>query len=347
MNRLPQHERFVVTDQVAVRDALARMNQLEHQFLIVVDQRGHVVGTLTDGDVRRALVHGVSVEDPVRRAMRSDPVVGVVGDDSGNHARLAELPRALAFLPVADSAGLLREILVARNTDRSFRHALIMAGGEGRRLGERTRTVPKPLLPVAGVPMLEHIVRGLEAAGVLEVYVSVHYLANQIEGFAASRQGAARMVILREEEPLGTAGSLALLPPQHEPILVVNGDVLTKIDFVAMGAFHREHGYDGTIAVTTYQVDVPFGVIQHDDRGMFTGMDEKPTMRFFVAAGIHLLSPAFMSLVPAGRRVDMPELLHIGREAGLRLGVFPIHEYWTDIGRPDDFAAADNREDLG
>ena len=150
--------------------------------------------------------------------------------------------------------------------------------------------------------------------------------------------------VIREEISLGTAGALSLLPRQIDgPVLVINGDVLTKLDLGALDYYHHTHGHDGTIAVSPYRVAVPYGVIRQDEKGIFQRIDEKPTLTYFVAAGIYMLGPEFCRLVPPKTRIDMPELLNLGRAAGLKIGLFPIHEYWVDVGRPDDLDAA-NRD---
>ena len=155
-----------------------------------------------------------------------------------------------------------------------------------------------------------------------------------------ARTSKADIGLIRESQPLGTAGALGLVPETlDEPILVLNGDVLTKTDFVALDAFHRQHGYDATIAVARHSVEIPYGIVRHDDGGAFRGIDEKPVLRNFVAAGIYYLSPAFVGLVAPNEATSMPALLNDGHRIGMRIGLFPIHEYWADIGRPEDLDA--------
>ena len=218
-----------------------------------------------------------------------------------------------------------------------------MAGGFGRRLGERTLKTPKPLLPVGGRPVLDHLLERLEKAGIGNIHISLHYYADKIRSYIAARDNKAKFSFVEEETPLGTAGALArLLPRPSAPVLVMNGDVLTNVDFGALHDFHIRHGFDATVGVARYEVEVPFGVVRYGDDGLFAGIDEKPLISSFIAAGIYYLSPEFVALVPNNRPMDMPELLNLGRGIGLRIGVFPIHEYWTDIGRPDDLERAED-----
>ena len=202
--------------------------------------------------------------------------------------------------------------------------------------------MPKPLLPLRGKPILEHVLLQLEDAAVPQIYVSVHYLHEKIEAFVQNRDNRARIDLVHETDLRGTAGALALLPKRlAEPILVMNGDIITDVNLPAMARFHEEHGNDATIGITTYACEIPFGVVRHDERGAFAGIDEKPTKRFPVLAGIYILSPSAVAITPRDRRIDMPDLLMMGMEMGLRIGTFPIHEYWIDVGQPHDFATAE------
>jgi NDP-sugar pyrophosphorylase family protein len=307
-------------------------------FQIVVSESGHVLGTVTDGDIRRAMLRGVAMGDSVEMCMRKTPVLGRAGEDITNRVLL----RRAWFLPVVDAAGRLDHVLIQRRFEQPFNRALVMAGGFGRRLGNLTREKPKPLLPVGGRPILDRVLEQLEDAGISTIHLALYYRAGQIRDFIARRHNQAEIKFLEESEPLGTAGALAQLSNNvEEPILVANGDVLTQVDFGALYEFHSRHGYDGTVAVSRYETEIPFGVIRQTADGLFAGIDEKPRMTHFVAAGLYYLSPEFIALTPRGRPVDMPELLTLASGAGLRIGLFPVHEYWIDVGRPGDLAAAD------
>lgn len=316
-----------------------RLNASEHLFQLVVDASGRLLGTVTDGDVRRALLSGVGLEDPVRDCMHTTYVAGRKGEDIRN----LERANGTKFLPILDADGRVCEALVPDSGLGGIETAIIMAGGFGRRLGERTASTPKPLLPVAGKPMLEHVIAGLEAAGVTTAYLTLHYLADQIRAFGEAREGTMRLKYLVEEEPLGTAGALTLIPEiASSPVLVINGDVITNADFAALYDFHARQQHDATIGVSRYEQQLPFGVVRRDAAGLFEGIEEKPTISEFVSAGVYYLEPAVLALIPRGRAVDMPEVLNAARQVGMKIGLFPIHEYWTDLGRPHDLAAAES-----
>ncbi len=340
MISLQNIEIYLCSQSLNIREAMARLNLTDHQFQLVIDEGGRLLGTVTDGDIRRAILSGLDMDRSVIECMHRDVVVGQVGDDTENAALLAAT--AVTFLPVLAEDRKIVEILVTAAQATGISHALVMAGGYGRRLGERTHKIPKPLLEVGGEPILEHVLRGLEEHGVSDVCISTHYLADHVEAFLKGRNNASRMTVIYEDNPLGTAGALSLLPDvASQPILIVNGDVITSTDYDALKDFHVRHGYDATIAVTRYDVEIPFGVVRHDEDGLFQGIDEKPAETHFIAAGIYFLSPEFRALVPNETNMDMPELLNLGRGIGLRVGLFPIHEYWIDVGNPEDLAASD------
>jgi dTDP-glucose pyrophosphorylase len=338
MQKIHRFEHLTCTEGATVKEALSRIGKATpNLFQIVISDEGHVVGTITDGDVRRAMLDGITMVDAVVRCMCKTPIVGKINDDHGNRA----LSLRAWFVPVVDEQGKLDHVLVQARNDTRLDRALLMAGGFGRRLGELTRDMPKPLLPVGGRPILDRVLEQIENAGISHVTIAVHYKASQIKEFVRSRRNAVDISFIEEGEPRGTAGALSqLVGNVDKPLLVVNGDILTQVDLGAMHEFNLRHGYDGTVAVSRYEVEVPYGVIRQAGDGSFAGIDEKPRITYFVAAGMYFLSPEFVALTPSDRAVDMPELLTLGREAGLRIGLFPIHEYWKDVGQPDDLALA-------
>ena len=339
--RIVDLKHYFVPATATVRDVLARLNSTEHLFQLVIDADGFLMGTVTDGDIRRAILAGATLDDLATACLHRNPVTGHIGDDIGNLEKICGLGSARPFLPVLDSSGRVREVIASGDSGSRVSAALVMAGGPGTRLGERTRMTPKPLLSVAEKPILDHVLDGLENGGVSDIYISVHYLAEQIEAFVEKRDNRAHIRLLREGERRGTIGALALLPKPQGPILVVNGDVITRTDYAALGVFHARHGFDATIGVARHEIDIPFGVVRQTDGGLFERIDEKPRVSHFVAGGIYLLNPTFAALVPDDRPMDMPELLNQGRTLGLSIGLFPIHEYWIDVGRPHDLEAAD------
>ena len=323
---------------MSIREILARIDRASpNLFQVVLDDEQRVVGTVTDGDIRRAMLASMDLDDPVGGCMNGSPRVATQADLDSNDV----LIDMSFFLPVVDADGRLTQILTRQRHAGSIGRVLVMAGGFGLRLGEHTKQRPKPLLEVANKPILEHVLSQIEKAGIRDVHIAVHYLADQIAEFIGARNNQAHIQLINETEPMGTAGALSRLPTDLDgPVLVINGDVLTEVDLKALTEFHFRHGYDGTVGAAPFEVDIPYGVLKHDDSGLFTGIDEKPTHQYLVAGGIYLLSPRIVGLVSPNRPVDMPEILEQARSAGFRLGIFPVHEYWRDIGRPDDLKLA-------
>ena len=313
------------------------------RIALVTDGSGHLLGVATDGDIRRALLRHTPLDAPVSRIMTHEPVVAQVDDDRGTRRRAME-QRGLDHLPVVDAEGrligleTLRDVIARPRLDNPV---VLMAGGLGTRLGSLTAKRPKPLLTVGARPILETILLSIAAAGFHRFHIAVNYRAEMImRHFGDGSRFGVEISYLKEKERLGTAGPLSLLPETPElPLLVMNGDILTKVDFASLLRFHRERAADATMCVREYGYEVPFGTVNVVD-GYAVHLAEKPVQQFFINAGIYMLEPHMLERVPAGRYFDMPELLQALIDDGGRLSVFPIHEYWQDIGRPEDFEEA-------
>ena len=246
-------------------------------------------------------------------------------------------------VPILDSCGrllglhVLHALLQARELPN---WAVIMAGGEGARLRPMTASVPKPMLEVAGRPLIETMIRQLVAQGIRRILISVRYLAQQVEDhFGAGEQFGCRIDFLCEKEPLGTAGALRLLPETPtDPLLVINGDLLTEVRFDTVVDYHVQNGFAATVGIREFKYQVPYGVVQIDDHRVVS-IDEKPTQSFFINAGIYVLEPRIIPLIPEGAYA-MPELLADLHQPNDCVGAFPIPEYWLDIGRLEDYEAA-------
>lgn len=336
-------EEVLVGPTTTLRDALAVIDRTGSKMALVVDGERHLLGTLSDGDIRRALLQGMALTGPVTAAMHTSPACARDGEDPATI--LATMRRrGLHQMPVLDVkrrvVGL--EIYIDYfDAPQRPNWVVIMAGGLGTRLGELTRDLPKPLLKVGARPLLETIVRAVVEQGFERIYLSVNFKAERIE--AHFGDGAAFGIdirYLREQQRLGTAGALSLLPePPSVPLLVTNGDLLTKEDFGQLVDGHVEAGADATLAVRPYEMQVPFGVVRERD-GFVEGIEEKPIQRFLVSAGIYVLSPASLQLVPKQQFLDMPALFDAVIARGLRARCHYVRSYWLDIGHLSDYERA-------
>lgn len=326
-----------------IKDAIRCLNEAALQIVIVVGEAGELIGTITDGDIRRGLLRGLTVDSGIDTIVFREPLVAPPGMRSETVAQLM-LANRIHQIPIVDEerhvVGLHQWDEMGRPTERPNR-MVIMAGGLGTRLQPHTETCPKPLLPVAGKPMLEHIIERAKADGFSHFVLAIRYLGEMIRGYFGdgSRWGVG-IEYIEETQPLGTAGALAFLDPEPvDPIVVTNGDVLTDISYGELLDFHVRNNAIATMAVRLYEWQHPFGVVR--TRGIeITGFEEKPVHRSHVNAGVYALSPRALHQLTRGERSDMPTLFELLRASGARAVVYPMHEPWLDVGRPSDYDRA-------
>ncbi len=342
-------EQLCIAPAASIRDAAACIDRTACGIALVLDATQRLQDTLTDGDLRRAMLAGVDFNTPVEtlRARRAAspypiPVTAPVGTSP---SELLDVMRRtkLRQIPLVDASGVVVDVVVADDVDLERDpsvQAIIMAGGRGTRLRPLTEDLPKPMLPVGGRPLMERIVRQLEQSGIRQVNVATHFRPEKImEHFGDGHEFGVRLSYVNEDRPLGTAGALGLLGACDEPLLVINGDILTDIDFRAMVRFHFEHKADMTVAVRGYEMEVPYGVVESSGVAVIA-IREKPRLHVFVNAGIYLLHPSVHAHIPAGEHFDMTELIARLIERGLHVVSFPIREYWLDIGQHADYERA-------
>lgn len=333
----------VVRTGESMRDAIARIDVTGQQFAIVLDPDDRLRGIVTDGDIRRALLRGVSLEAPVTEVMNEAPKTAHI--DEPDSAALALMQQySLQVVPVVDSES--RVVALVRNSGRVHSAAVsnpvvLMAGGRGQRLYPLTKDVPKPMLPIGDTPLLELILRRLASQGFREVYISVNYLAHVImDHVGDGSQFGLRVQYLHEDQPLGTAGALFQLKNRIVgPFVVMNSDLLTHVNMRRLLHFHDAQGLTATVGVREYAFEVPFGVVDLDGSRV-VAMVEKPVHRSLVNSGIYVLNPEALQFLDDGEYQDMPTLLGKLMEDDRAVGAFPIHEPWLDVGRPEDLDRA-------
>lgn len=336
-------EKTLVRPTDTIRQVLKVIDTAELQIALVTDETRKLFGVITDGDVRRGLLAGLTLESSASKVMNTQ--FTVASDDmkpSATETLMRE--RQLRHIPIVDVNGIIIDLRLldeVTKTERLPNSVVLMAGGLGERLGELTKDTPKPLLKVGDKPILEIILESFLAQGFYRFFMSVNYKSQMIEDYFGdgSRWGASIQYV-RESKRLGTGGSLSLLSElPNEPFFVMNGDLLTKVNFKGMLEFHDTQAQLATMAVREYDVQIPFGVTELDGHKI-TGLVEKPVKRFFVNAGVYVLSPQCLSLIPKDEFFDMPNLFQKLISNGFSTSSFPIHEYWLDIGRLSDFQRA-------
>jgi dTDP-glucose pyrophosphorylase len=342
-----------VVPGLPISEALARLQQAGTGILLVLTEERRLYGVLTDGDIRRHILAGGSLDQPCERITNRTPVVAGPEVTPADALELMNRGRefVLNHLPLVTSDGTVAGLWLRSDLpvwDASMPSAVIMAGGMGTRLRPLTDSVPKPMLPVGDRPLLERTLERLRNAGVRDVRVTTHYLGDRISShFGNGQDFGLQITYLTEERPLGTAGALSQLRNAKQPLLVINGDILTGVDFQALLAFHREHRADATVGVRKFELQVPYGVL--DCTGIeVISVREKPIQQFLVNAGIYLLQPSVLEYVPDGERFDMTDLVQRLLDAHRPVVSFPIVEYWIDVGQHADYeqAQADVRNGL-
>ena len=314
------------------------------RIVLVVDNENRLLGTVTDGDIRRALMTGNTMTAPVMMVMQKDPITMTQGD-SRQQALQIMREKDLLHLPVLDSNGVVvgletvRDLLFATQRPNPV---LLMAGGFGRRLYPLTRDVPKPLLPVGEKPILQTILEQLVEGGLSHFFLAVHYHSEQVRAhFGDGSRWGVRIDYLEEREPLGTAGALGSLDRAKvdTPLLMMNGDLLTRLDFGQLLDYHEDHGGLATMCVREYDFQIPYGVVRGDG-GQVAEITEKPVQKFFVNAGIYVLEPDILDQCRPKEAADMPDLLRLAMRKGGKVNMFPIHESWLDIGQMEEYQRA-------
>ena len=333
--------RHIISEDSNVRDALRAINALsgESMTLFATDSEGRPGGAVTDGDIRRALIAGANLDDPVRKVMHTDFLAIYPGDDLW--LKMAEGHRRhVALLPVVEE-GKITDIIDLHKMKTALPiDAVLMAGGRGERLRPLTDNLPKPLLPVGGKPIIDYNVDELERCGVKNIFVTINYLGEQIEQHFADREGRASVTCVREPRRLGTMGSLAYVEGlRNDDVLLMNSDLLTTIDFEAFYLHHRSHGEGITMAAVPYTVSVPFAIM-HMEKDRVTGLEEKPTYNYFANAGVYLLRRSLLDRIVKGEYLDAPDFISSYIADGGVVGCYPIEGTWIDIGSPDDYRYA-------
>ncbi|MGQ7274405.1 nucleotidyltransferase family protein [Marinobacter sp. V034] len=343
-------QNILIRPDIALEQAISVLDKGGLRIALIVTNDQRLIGTLTDGDIRRALLKHIPLDAPVKEVMCRTPHVA---DADWSRDKMLSVMENLELLqiPIVDARGRVVGLetlhgLVERRTVRN--PVFLMAGGFGTRLRPLTNECPKPLLKVGDKPILELILESLANAGFSRFFISTHYLPEMIhEHFGDGSQWGVSIEYVHEDEPLGTGGALGLLPKSSIdlPLIMMNGDLLTTVNYRGLLDFHVDQGSVATMCVREYEHQIPYGVVQTDGT-YICSMEEKPVQKCFINAGIYVVSPELVHAVEKGRRVDMPTLLEQQMATNQKISMFPVHEYWLDIGKMDDFKKAQKEVDL-
>lgn len=336
---------LIVSPEASILSVIKAIDRTGLGVALVCDRDQHLASVVTDGDIRRALINGRKLDESIRD-VGNRKFTAVRAETSRMEALDLMLKNGFHCVPVVDKNGRLVDLhtlSAALVGDRIDSWAVVMAGGKGERLGELTKGVPKPMLPIGDRPILEHIVRLLVTHGVRRIFISVNYLGRMIQDhFGDGTDFQCRIEYLHEKEdtPLGTGGPLALLPemPTH-PLVVMNGDLLTRIHIGRLLAFHRSGEYTATMGLREHVVQVPFGVAEVKE-SRIVKLVEKPKLNYSINSGIYVLNPELIPTIPKGRMYPITDLLNGCLKNGKRVGAYHMQETWHDIGLPEEYASA-------
>ena len=337
----------ILSANSTIQQVIRNLDQVAIKIVLVVNEDGELQGTISDGDIRRGLLKGLDLNSPLTSVIHRNALV--VPPEMGRDTVMQLMVlNKIQQIPVVDEhqhvVGLhLWDEITTPPTRSNL--LVIMAGGKGTRLRPHTEDCPKPLLTVAGKPMLEHIIERAKSEGFSHFVLAIHYLGHMIEDcFGNGERLQVRIDYLREQSPLGTAGALGLLNPRPgAPFVVTNGDVITDIRYGELLDFHIRHEAAATMAVRVHEWQHPFGVVQTQGINI-VGFEEKPVARSHINAGVYALDPDALNVLSADAHCDMPTLFARLQAQGKRTVAYPMHEPWLDVGRPADLVVANNKQ---
>ncbi|UED80929.1 nucleotidyltransferase family protein [Lysinibacillus sp. CD3-6] len=341
---MKQWQKTLVNQNHTLLDTMKIIDDSSLQFAVVVDEEQHLLGTVTDGDIRRGILRGEGLDVTITSIMNPNPISARSGQKYHKYKQIMK-SKMLKQLPIVDDNNKIINILFADNIETSINKntVILMLGGLGTRLRPLTNDTPKPMLRVGNKPILETIIEGFKQYGYTNFIFSVNYKKEVIQDYFQNGQAFdVTIEYIEEDKKMGTAGALSLLKNRPtKPFFVMNGDLLTQINFDQLMQFHMEHESVATMCVREYEYQIPYGVIETDGTDLVT-IKEKPIHRSFVNAGIYVLNPDVIDYIPQDKFYDMPSLFEKLIEKNSKTSVFPIREYWLDIGQIDDFNKANN-----
>lgn len=339
---MKNNPQFCINESISAEDVWRLINQgRDWHTLFVEDEKGMITGSITDGDIRRGLLDGFSLEDSIRQFANPDFLF--VSKDSADYQSFrAAAQRGILRVPVMNTEG---QYVGHYDTQDTYcllpAEVLIVAGGKGTRMGTLTQHTPKPLLPVLGKPILGRIMDALIAYGIQKIYVALHHEADMLEQFVIEWiRGRVSFEVIREDEPLGTAGALSLVNAQQPWLFMMNADILTDLDLEAMYLQAIQTKAEAVIAASGWKVEVPYALLETDAQGGLKSIQEKPIIRFPVNAGIYLFRSELLKTIPKPIRIDMPLVLEDWLNSKVKIQVFDWSGSWQDLGSPDEYFAA-------
>lgn len=333
-------KKTILSIHASVQDCLKNLNKSGLRISLIVNDKKEFQGTVTDGDIRKALVDGIDLKNSIQKIINRNAFI-VSPEMKSETVLQIMIKNKVQQIPVINESQIITglylwdEVISQKKISNTM---VIMAGGKGTRLGKYTKNCPKPLLPVNGKPMLEQIIDRARIQGFENFVISINYLGKMIENyFGNGKKLDVKINYIKENQPLGTAGSLSLLSPKPEhPFIVSNCDIMTDINYEDLLNFHNNHKADATMAVRIHEWENPYGVVR--TKGIdIVDFEEKPIVRNNINAGVYVLEPSVIKEIKKNKNLDMPDLFELLKKKNLKTIVYPVHELWLDVGRPEDY----------
>jgi len=340
LKKITKLDNFIFYHKDSVFKAMEKLNNKDVSFLVIINRRQELLGTITDGDIRRHILKGKSLNESIEIAMKKKPVYSYIHEENIHKKKLLSIPSIIKFLPVITKAKKVKYILLYEKDEINY-IALVMAGGFGKRLGNKTKKIPKPLLKVGNKAILDLILKKIHYAGLKKIYISTHYLHQKIQDHIKKKYKKNDIRIIYEKSPMGTAGCISMINDTFENLIVINGDVVSNIDIKSLLTYHHDSKNDITLTVAKYSYKIPFGLVELNKSYQLVNIKEKPEIHFNVVSGIYCIKKSICNLV-GNEYLDMTTLISNTIKLNKKIGVFPIHEYWKDVGNADDLIKAKN-----
>jgi len=340
-------KKIKITQNITIKQALKTISVGGLKIAIVVDKNDKLLGTLTDGDIRRGFLKGLNINSPIKSIIFTDPIVAAKNDSNEKLLKIA-LSKMIYQIPVVDKNKKVIGLFILDEMIKQKKKSnlvVIMAGGKGKRLGSLTKSIPKPMLKVGKNPILQTIIEKFKNSGYKKFLICVNFKSKIIKNyFGNGTNFGVQISYIEEKKRMGTAGALSLLKKRpKEPFFVINGDLLINLDFEKMLDFHHENNSEATMGVSEYHIESPYGEVKMNRENIIL-IEEKPKHKFFVNAGVYILDPKCINLIPK-KFYDMPSLFKKMISNKNKTISFPLEEYWLDIGRPNDFNKANSEYD--
>lgn len=345
MSQNKELNNIICSPDISIKEALKILNKSQGQILLIVDGKNRLIGTVTDGDVRRALLGNISLSESISKVMHKNPKV----------IHESETEKAIEYMgqygvkqvPVVNESGEVIDLILWKDVIHPSYHVkpkdnyvFIPAGGKGVRLDPFTKILPKPLIPIGDKPIIEIILEKFLQYGFNKFIISLNYKADMIKSYFAENRHNFKIEYVHESKELGTAGSLSLVKGMiNDSLIISNCDVISDIDFDGLLNFHKQKGFHATIMGSVRHVKIPYGVLEIENE-MFSNIVEKPEYDFIVNSGIYVIEPKTINLIPDNSHLDMPDLLKTAKEKGFKIGVYPFSGEWIDVGQWEEYRRA-------